>query len=125
MGFKRNHDFDPQRFRLPVYFAYLSSGRAPDLQKLQEETFTVFNPNVRLQNQVGIHQPMLAAMPPTLEKSQSFPYQYAPHKAVAEVSKIADYRRLVAVNHGSKKKPTDGSKSGWRQRKVVFVFEGS
>ena len=25
-------------------------------------------------------------------------YQYVPHKAVAEVSKIANYRRLVAVN---------------------------
>ena len=28
-------------------------------------------------------------------------YQYVPHKAVAEVSKIANYRRLVAVNDGS------------------------
>ena len=43
-------------------------------------------------------------------------YQYVLHKAVAEVSKIASYRRLVAVNHGSQSKSTDGSKSGWRQR---------
>ena len=48
-------------------------------------------------------------------------YQYVPHKAVAEVSKIANYRRLVAVNHGSQSKSTDGSKSGWRQRSVVVV----
>ena len=44
-----------------------------------------------------------------------------PHKAVAEVSKIANYRRLVAVQHGSQSKSTDGSKSGWRQRSVVVV----
>ena len=48
-------------------------------------------------------------------------YQYVPHKAVAEVSKIANYRRLVAVNHGSQSKSIDGSKSGWRQRSVVLV----
>ena len=48
-------------------------------------------------------------------------YQYVPHKALAEVSKIANYRRLVAVNHGSQSKATDGSKSGWRQRSVVVV----
>ena len=48
-------------------------------------------------------------------------YQYVPHKAVSEVSKIANYRRLVAVNHGSQSKSTDGSKSGWRQRSVVVV----
>ena len=48
-------------------------------------------------------------------------YQYVPHKAVAEVSKIANYRRLVAVNHASQSKSTDGSKSGWRQRSVVVV----
>ena len=48
-------------------------------------------------------------------------YQYVPHKAVAEVSKIAKYRRLVAVNHGSQSKSTDGSTSGWRQRRVVGV----
>ena len=48
-------------------------------------------------------------------------YQYVPHKAVAEVSKIASYRRLVAVNHGLQSKATDGSKSGWRQRSVVVV----
>ena len=48
-------------------------------------------------------------------------YEYVPHKAVAEVSKIANYRRLVAVNHGSQSKSTDGSKSGWRQRSVVVV----
>ena len=41
-------------------------------------------------------------------------YQYVPHKAVAEVAKIAHYRRLVAVNHASQGKSTDGSKSGWR-----------
>ena len=44
-----------------------------------------------------------------------------PHKAVAEVSKIAIYRRLVAVNHGSQSEPTNGPKSGWRQRNVVVV----
>ena len=48
-------------------------------------------------------------------------YQYVPHKAVAEVSKIANYRKLVAVNHGSQSKSTDGSKSGWRLRSVVVV----
>ena len=35
--------------------------------------------------------------------------------------KIANYRRLVAVNHASQCKSTDGSKSGWRQRSVVAV----
>ena len=44
-----------------------------------------------------------------------------PHKAVAEVSKRAKYRRLVAVTHGSQSKSTDGWKSGWRQRSVVVV----
>ena len=48
-------------------------------------------------------------------------YQLEPHKAVAEVSKIANYRRLVAVNHGSRSKSTDGSRSGGRQRSVVVV----
>ena len=48
-------------------------------------------------------------------------YRYVPHKAVAEVSKIAGYRRLVAVNHGSQSTSTDGSKSGWRPRSVVVV----
>ena len=48
-------------------------------------------------------------------------YQYVPHKAVAEVSMIANNRRLVAVNHGSQSKTTDGSKSGWRQCSVVVV----
>ena len=48
-------------------------------------------------------------------------YQNVPHKAVAEVSKIANYGRLVAVKHGSQSKSTDGSKSGWRQRSVVVV----
>ena len=47
--------------------------------------------------------------------------QYVPHKAVAEVSKIANYGRLVAVKHGSQSKSADGSKSGWRQRSVVVV----
>ena len=37
-------------------------------------------------------------------------YQYVQHKAVAEVSKIANYTRLVAVNHASQSKSTDGSK---------------
>ena len=49
------------------------------------------------------------------------PYQYVPHKAVAEVSKIANYRRLVAMNHASQSKSTDGSKSGWRQRSVCIA----
>ena len=44
-----------------------------------------------------------------------------PHKAVAEVSKRANFRRLVAVIHGSQSKSTDGSKSGWRQHSVVAV----
>ena len=35
-------------------------------------------------------------------------YQYVPHKAVAEVSKIASYRRLVAVSHGWQSKSIDG-----------------
>ena len=48
-------------------------------------------------------------------------YQYVPHKAVAEVSKIAHYRRSVAVNHGSQSKPTAGPTSGWRLRSVVEV----
>ena len=48
-------------------------------------------------------------------------YPYVPHKAVAEVSKIANYRRLVAANHASQSKSTDGSKSGWRQRSVDVV----
>ena len=43
------------------------------------------------------------------------------HKAVVEVSKIANYRRVVAVNHASQSKSTDGSKSGGRQRNVVAV----
>ena len=42
-------------------------------------------------------------------------------KAVAEVSKIAKYRRLVAVNHGSQSESTDGPTSGWRLRNVVKV----
>ena len=49
------------------------------------------------------------------------PAQNVPHKAVAEVLKIANYRRLVALNHGSQGKSTDGSRSGWRQRSVVVV----
>ena len=40
---------------------------------------------------------------------------------VAEVSKIPNYRRLVAVNHGSQSKYADGSTSGGRQRSVVEV----
>ena len=51
----------------------------------------------------------------------SIVYQYVPHKAVAKVSKIANYRRFIAVNHGSQSKSTDGSKSGMRQRSVVVV----
>ena len=54
-----------------------------------------------------------------------YTYQYIPHKAVAdaEVSKIANYKRLVAVKHGSQSKSTDGPKSGWRQRSVVVVVD--
>ena len=48
-------------------------------------------------------------------------YPVVPHKALAEVSKIAKYRRLVAVKDGSQSKSTDGSKSGWRQRSVLVV----
>ena len=50
-----------------------------------------------------------------------FAYQYVPHKAVAEVSKRANYRRLVAVNHGSQSEPTAGPTSDWRQCSVVEV----
>ena len=57
-----------------------------------------------------------------LVDSISFPSSgYAPHKVVAEVSKIANYRRLFAVHHGSQSEPTDGPTSGWRQRSVVEV----
>ena len=55
-------------------------------------------------------------------RTNTYKYQYVPHKAVAEVSKIAKYRRLVAVNHGSQSNSTDGSRSGWRQRSVVVVL---
>ena len=55
------------------------------------------------------------------ETTYKYVYQYVPHKAVAEVSKIVNYRRLVAVNHGSQSKSTDGSKSGWRQHNGVVV----
>ena len=48
-------------------------------------------------------------------------YKYVPHMAAADVSKIANDRRLVAVNHGSQSRSTDGSKSGWRQRSVGVV----
>ena len=48
-------------------------------------------------------------------------YQVVPHRAVAEVSKIENYRWLVAVNHGSQSEPTDGPTSGWGQRNVVAV----
>ena len=37
------------------------------------------------------------------------------------MSNIAKYRRLVALNHASERKSTDGPKSGWRQRRVVVV----
>ena len=40
---------------------------------------------------------------------------------MAEVPKMAKYRRLVAVDHGLQSKSTDGSKSGWRQNSVVVV----
>ena len=40
---------------------------------------------------------------------------------MAEVSKIANYRMLVAVNHGSQIEPTDGPTSDWRLRSVVEV----
>ena len=46
-------------------------------------------------------------------------YQVVPDKAVAEVSKIANYRKLVAVNHGSQSESTDGPTSGLRQGSVV------
>ena len=44
-----------------------------------------------------------------------------PHKAAAEVSKIAHHRRLVAVNQGSQREPTDGPRSGWKLRSVTEV----
>ena len=40
---------------------------------------------------------------------------------MAEVSKIANYRRLVAVDHGSQSEPTAGPTSGWKLRSVVEV----
>ena len=40
---------------------------------------------------------------------------------MAEVSKVASYRRLVPVNHESQSDPTDGPTSGWRQRSGVVV----
>ena len=46
---------------------------------------------------------------------------YVPYRAVAEVSKIANYRRLVDVTHGSRSEPTQGPTNGWRQRSVVEV----
>ena len=49
-------------------------------------------------------------------------YQYVPHKALAEVSKIGNlWERFVVVSHGWQGKSTDGSKSGWRQRSVFVV----
>ena len=59
----------------------------------------------------------------TRQKDTMFMYfcHYVPHKAVAEVSKIANYRRLVAVNHGLQRDPTDGPTSGRKQRSVVEV----
>ena len=43
-------------------------------------------------------------------------HQYLPHKAVAEVSKITNYRKLVSLNHGSQSEWTDAPTSSWRQR---------
>ena len=40
---------------------------------------------------------------------------------MAEVSKISNYRSMVAVDHGFQNEPTDGPTSGWRQRRVVEV----
>ena len=40
---------------------------------------------------------------------------------MAEVSKIANYRRLVAVNHGSQSDPTAGPITGWRLGGVVEI----
>ena len=42
--------------------------------------------------------------------------QVVPHKAVAEVSKIANCRRLIAVNHADK-----WLGSGWGPRSIVEV----
>ena len=45
-----------------------------------------------------------------------------PHKAVAEVSMIRNlYERFVVVRIGWQSDPTDGLKSGWRQRSAVVV----
>ena len=64
-------------------------------------------------------QPFSGQMALFLQNTENmYDYQYVPHKAVAEVSRIAHYRRLVAVKHGWQSKSTDGSKSGWGQRKV-------
>ena len=40
---------------------------------------------------------------------------------VAEVSKISNYRRLVAVNHELQSEPADGPTHVRRQRSVVEV----
>ena len=40
---------------------------------------------------------------------------------MAEASKIANNRRLVAVTDGSQREPTGGPTGGWRQRSVVEV----
>ena len=49
-------------------------------------------------------------------------YQYVPHKAVAEVSKIGDiYIYIGEVGSCEWSEPTDGPTSGWRQLIVVEV----
>ena len=51
-----------------------------------------------------------------------YKYQYVPHKAVAEVSKIGNIQEwFVPVNDGWQSEPTDGPTSGWRQLSVVEV----
>ena len=44
-----------------------------------------------------------------------------PQKAAAEVSKMANYRRLVGVNHRSQSELTDVPTSGCRLRSVIEV----
>ena len=44
-----------------------------------------------------------------------------PQKAAAEVSKMANYRRLVGANYRSQSELTDGPTSGWRLRSVIEV----
>ena len=61
-----------------------------------------------LQSNICIHASTIPQFQgPTCVRSLDL-YQYVPQ--------IADYRRLVAVNHAPQSKSTHGTKSDWRQR---------